>query len=617
MPEIEFYNEWMKDLEAKLAVPIIPSSLLDAFKRLEEAQIAKQRLDKEKGVLQIKARQNNAITTHDIAAAQARVEEQTVFVDKALKEVQHEYEAVADEFDSQFPLPASLKNEWMTYILLKSHTPANWAKAPLQEQCLDFLQHDFELQEQILLAGGPLQDATSQALAIYMQLQEIIQDESPPAHAALWDKLALAAALELCVPLPIFGQPDQFVDPIERYRHYENAFLQGDLDPYFEHFSVFELRYVINSDADSASLNWGREALRNFRPQLLYASAPQWRYSEMVKTDVPYKAPDWYKGYQSYDQILQGGGKCGPRAWYGRFICKAFGIPTWGAKQQGHAAMARWTEHGWETNLGGGFRANFWEGRCGLHFQLETQVRNLLGEMDFFRQIVPMTWYAIRSKASKGDRDSIVQMDFQPSGQNIWLSLALMKCQKLVQHASSTSTSMGVSYPRSSSVFRNKIQMLVDAPIMDENAHVDKNSGTIIIPAASPLKRPPNKAWFPKSCLGGMQLLLNGPISLEYEIPSNQENVNLHYKVSLRICVIKRNVDPLQIGWKGQEQRQIDVPNTCGDWQWTQPCGLEWKVSFSRILVLQRMTQQHLIAIKDIRLDALSEDEYRSLVSDT
>lgn len=607
MPDAEYYHHWMTSLESKLSVPTLPASFLQVFHQLGQAQLAKQQAERQKGILNIKARQNPKITAQDLEEAQAVVDEKELIVQRALREaVQQQYPLLSIDT----AIPDSLRNDWMTFILLKTHTPEKWANAPAQEQCLDFLQHDHELQYQILLAGGAAQHETSRALELYrMLLQEIDQDKSP--YAALWDKLALAVALELCVPLPLFGKKHQFVDPVERCRHYELAFLQGELDPYFEHFSVFELRHVINSDADSAALAWGREALMNFRPQLLYEAPPQWRYSQMVKTDVPYKAPDWYKGYQSYDQILEGGGKCGPRAWYGRFICKAFGIPTWGAKQQGHAAMARWTEHGWETNLGGGFRVNFWEGRCGLHFQLETQVRNLLGEDAYFRQILPMIWYAIYSHKSQGDSNPIVQMQFQPTGQNVWLSLALMKSQMLVQNALTAGTPMGVSYPRSCSIPHNKVQLITDAPNVDESSvHIDPDSGTLVVPASAPLQRPANKVWCPKSCLGGKQLLINGPVSLEYQIPDRKEQ---YYKVSLRVCVIKRNVDPLRIGWKGSAtEQEVSIPNTHGGWQWTEPCALERP--HSSILVLKRLTQQHLIAVKDIRLEPVSAEEYQVLI---
>jgi len=153
-------------------------------------------------------------------------------------------------------------------------------------------------------------------------------------------KLALAVALELCSPLKLFDSASKFVDPMQRYVHYEQAYLYGELDPAFEHFQVWEMRNIVNCDATDEELGWGRQCLMNYRPDIVNSDDPTWRYCAIVRTDVAYKNPDWYKNPHSYDQILAGGGKCGPRAWYGRFICKAFGIPTWGFKQPGHAAVS-------------------------------------------------------------------------------------------------------------------------------------------------------------------------------------------------------------------------------------------------------------------------------------
>jgi hypothetical protein len=55
--------------------------------------------------------------------------------------------------------------------------------------------------------------------------------------------------------------------------------------------------------------------------------------------------------------------KSGPRAWFGRFMCKAFGIPTWGVRQPGHAAMSHWTSKGWLICLGAAWKVSSWDER--------------------------------------------------------------------------------------------------------------------------------------------------------------------------------------------------------------------------------------------------------------
>jgi hypothetical protein len=61
--------------------------------------------------------------------------------------------------------------------------------------------------------------------------------------------------------------------------------------------------------------------------------------------------------------ILANGGICGRRAFFGRFILRAFGVPTTARKQPGHATLAHWHPDRWMTRLGGdwgrGARGNY------------------------------------------------------------------------------------------------------------------------------------------------------------------------------------------------------------------------------------------------------------------
>ena len=66
----------------------------------------------------------------------------------------------------------------------------------------------------------------------------------------------------------------------------------------------------MDADASDEELTWGRQSLRAYRPDLvLLQDPPAWNYCMIVKTDVAYATPDWYKSPRSYDQILSGGGK--------------------------------------------------------------------------------------------------------------------------------------------------------------------------------------------------------------------------------------------------------------------------------------------------------------------
>ena len=160
---------------------------------------------------------------------------------------------------------------------------------------------------------------------------------------------------------------DTLIDPVARYLHYERAYLAGDLDPAFEVLTAFELRHVTSSPALDSELAWLRETLGNTRPDHAGGIGDSSRnstgcnsvsrYAMAARTDVQYGPPHWVADPHNYSQIPAASGECGPRAWFGRFARRAFGLPVWGVKQPGHACMATWSpEGGWAVLLGASAR---------------------------------------------------------------------------------------------------------------------------------------------------------------------------------------------------------------------------------------------------------------------
>jgi len=84
-------------------------------------------------------------------------------------------------------------------------------------------------------------------------------------------------------------------------------------------------------------------------------------------------------------------GVCGPRAFFGRFAVKSFGLPTWGATEPGHAAMSAWSPSGWRVLLGAGWPSAWWGERGGVDFYLETQAREL---RPVYQQVLRGQWAA-------------------------------------------------------------------------------------------------------------------------------------------------------------------------------------------------------------------------------
>ena len=82
-------------------------------------------------------------------------------------------------------------------------------------------------------------------------------------------------------------------------------------------------------------------------------------------------------GTGHYSQIPAVNGECGPRAFFGRLARWAFGLPVWGVRQPGHAAMTSWSPKGWSVMLGAAWKYCWWESQGGLDFHLDTLSREL------------------------------------------------------------------------------------------------------------------------------------------------------------------------------------------------------------------------------------------------
>jgi hypothetical protein len=248
---------------------------------------------------------------------------------------------------------------------------------------LDRLFGDAALMREMLVAGG----ASGGAFGRAMEIHGAIRGASAKARDGALQRLALATALEHAVPIEQSNAVDatsaqKTVDPVQRYLHYERAFLAGELDAAFADLTTWEYRMVVGCDAPDEILAWGREMLRAYRPDHVTTVDHGWRYVAAVRTDVSYGSQNVGKDrptLHQYQNIPLNGGVCGRRAFFGRFILRAFGIPVWGVTQHKHAAVSHWTPKGWVVNLGAGFHASWWdkgdEPRSGAEFLLETQAR--------------------------------------------------------------------------------------------------------------------------------------------------------------------------------------------------------------------------------------------------
>jgi formylglycine-generating enzyme required for sulfatase activity len=267
--------------------------------------------------------------------------------------------AKADQVDA-FLASDALDAKLAKFVVLKEATPEGLAKFAQQgnEQAalIEQLLADADLMKRMLVADGAANGQYGRAMEIYTAIRKA----SGKAADGVLERLALAVSLQHAVPMrqdnPLANtDAPTTIDPVKRYLHYEKAFLNGELDPAFETLSVWDLRMVVNGDEPDDIIAWGREMLRNFRPDHIFTSNHGWRYSGLVGSDVRYGSGDVKfdrPELQQFQNILMNGGVCGRRAFIGRFVVRAHGIPTIPKPSSGHGALARWTPDGWVVNLG-------------------------------------------------------------------------------------------------------------------------------------------------------------------------------------------------------------------------------------------------------------------------
>ncbi len=260
------------------------------------------------------------------------------------------------------------------FVVLKEATPADLAgfaaQGKEQEALVEKLLSDPVLMKRMLIADGAqttkIKRSKLPGPAQYGPAMKIYTDilkASPKAKEGVLGELALAIALEHSLPKLQANPRTQTdapstIDPVKRYLSYEKAFLAGELDPAFKDLTAWELRYLVDGEEPDWMHAWGREMLRNYRPDHVLKSNHGWRYVRIVPTNVLYGStrekfdrPDW----QTYQNILANGGICGRRAFFGRYILRCFGIPAIARPSKAHGALAHWTPNGWVINLGPGW----------------------------------------------------------------------------------------------------------------------------------------------------------------------------------------------------------------------------------------------------------------------
>lgn len=562
-------GKWIGGAEKGIAQAeaALKKAATDAEREAAKKDLAKWQADKEAGLKALEERQE--------ALDKAKIEEPKVA--KANQAAQAALAAARDRESAAFKdlmagIEPVLANDTLDAKLVKAAVLAGATPRGLavfaqsgkeQEAAVDALLANDLLMKQMLEAGGAKFGNYGRAMDIYTAIRQA----SAKSGEGVLQRLALATSVEHAKPIAqnnaketIKASP--YVVPVKRYLHYEKAYLDGELDPAFKTFSTWEMRMVVDCDAPDEILAWGREMLRNYRPDHIYNPDYGWRYSAAVKTEVPYGSQNVQYDLPSLHQhqnIIRNGGVCGRRAFFGRFMLKSFGIPTWGVTQKAHAALSHWTPKGWVVNLGAGYEHSWWDKdeapRSGSDFLLETQARAHGAE---YLKVLRARWISqVLGEEAFNDRKGVAG--------GFWSGIARYRTVAMA----STAVGLGPLGQELGEANEPKEKQKVAAVTLaeDDLKVVVGKDGTITIPAVSAGKPSRNSAAM-KSFAGGMQLHCTGGYQAEhvFEAPAAGK-----YLVSAQVVTVQEGHKAMLAVNDPKSPVELAIPYTLGKWQPTKP----------------------------------------------
>lgn len=485
--------------------------------------------------------------------------------------------------------------------ILRHGTPAGLAEFAQQGEThkalLDKLFADEALMKQILIAGGANGGEYGEAMQVYTAILAASEHAREP---GILQRLALGTALHMpwipgkdkgAVPGIVYRTQTK-IDQVPRYLHYEKAYLNEELDPAFKDMTTWECRFITNSEYSNEDLAWMREMMRNFRPDHITDPEHKWRYSRLIKSDVPYTSTrhDPSLGTPAQEQICLGG-ICGRRAFLGRLSTRAFGIPTRASTQTGHAAMSRWTPDGWAINLGAWWSMAWCGPQGGLDFLLDSQAREFPEQ---YMQVLRSQWIG------QALGEEAVSIRHYGRGGGLWNGLAFYNKRVLVEdHADQVAAadaelaSLTADEARllgeSDTILGETESEAIDIP-EEFKKIVTAEDGTITVPAVactSP-KNNSEKVKFLKSWDQGMQIhyqrVGSRPEILRYtvEVPTAGK-----YQITADVVTVSNDLEAI---FRINRRTVVNakLPFSKGKWEQSEPQTIELKEGRNTIMLTFR-----------------------------
>ncbi|MFN3165487.1 MAG: hypothetical protein ACE37H_00320 [Phycisphaeraceae bacterium] len=523
--------------------------------------------------------------------------------------------AVLEDLDP-FLASNALDGKLMRIAILRHGTPAGLAEFAQQSDkhkaLIDNLLADETLMKQVLEAGGANGGEYGEAMQVYAL---ILDASDKPREPGILQNLALGTALHQpwlegqdpgSVNAPVFTDHQTPDGQVARYLHYEKAYLDEELDPAFKHFTAWECRYITNDPYSNKELAWARTMLRNFRPDHVTNPDYSWRYVGMVKSDFPYCSTrhDPSLGMPQQEALALGG-ICGRRAFFGRFITRAFGIPARRSTQTGHAAMNMWTPDGWVVRLGAWWSMNWCGPWGGLDFLLDSQAREYPAD---YAKVLRAQWVA----DALGEDD--VSLRHYGKGGGLWNALAFYQKRAIVQdhQAAAIGAELATLTEEEARLLGESDTILtsnteqeddqLDIPEQHRKITVDQ-AGVITVPAVA-CTAPDNntdKVLFLDSWEGGFQVhyqrLGTTPEILRYSVEAPRAG---KYKLTAHVATVSDKQNAI---FRINRRDLVDVmlPYTKGDWQDSEPQTIDLREGRNSIMLTFRAPNRG-VSIKSFQL---------------
>mmetsp|Transcript_10076 Transcript_10076/g.21035 ORF Transcript_10076/g.21035 Transcript_10076/m.21035 type:complete len:575 (+) Transcript_10076:541-2265(+) len=456
------------------------------------------------------------------------------------------------------------------------------SKGKRNKKLLKRLFGDTQLMREMLLHGGAAKYEYGEAIRIFVDCMEVdksskkktvekaeeeVDDEDfeDDDWSKIHRKIALACALELASPMREFDTATN-IDPVARYKHFVDAHRAGELDPAFPYFSIWEMRQIVNCDAPNDQMSWCRKMVMNYVPHLTCLTDVTLRYVYLLHSDVRIRKPEWTGSPRTYQMVLSGGGNESVNSWFGRFMLKSFGLPSWGSKFRRKEGYTRWTPDGWVALNGADWNNCSWQGKTGKDFKTELEARNKAPPEEYFKRLATLQCLA---DIVDGDPNEIPDEEkdvLHP--ERMWRSMAIVSMELLFQTAPEVARTFKREGPGLVETNCQKYLEKYQEDAEDKDIKYSKKHDRLTVPACRHGFKGGNTLVI-ESYEGGKQVNFVADGAVEYEVPDDVPSQS--YNLICEVCTVSSKQVPLMLKTKDDDSEPIEVqvPYTKGEWEKT------------------------------------------------